>query len=224
MAPHVTIESRSLGHAGVVSYAASSAPIVDRGSLFTAQVCWPCKSVAAATAAIALMRSEGAASGADHNMSAYRVAVGKKTEKAYDDDGEAHGGQRLLGRLTKVKGTNVAVMVSRVWGGQMLGKARFEHICRAAEALLDALGHEPGVGIAHQWGAGMRLGGEAAASSSSSSSSQPEQPAVPDARGGPSSGGKKRKRSAADAAAEAAAAAAERRRVMAEAAERRASA
>ena len=46
--------------------------------------------------------------------------------------GEAHGGQRLLGALTRAKATNVAVMVSRVYGGQNIGKARFEHIVERA--------------------------------------------------------------------------------------------
>lgn len=37
---------------------------------------------------------------------------------------QAHGGQRLLGCLTKLKSVGVAVVVSRVYGGQHLGKAR----------------------------------------------------------------------------------------------------
>lgn len=37
---------------------------------------------------------------------------------------QAHGGQRLLGCLTKLKAVGVAVVVSRVYGGQHLGKAR----------------------------------------------------------------------------------------------------
>jgi putative IMPACT (imprinted ancient) family translation regulator len=87
------MSTRSLGPHGSVSYAASRSAILDRGSLFTAQVCWPVKTVHAANAAIALMRAEAPALGADHNMSAFRVIVNKKTEKAYDDDGEARGGQ-----------------------------------------------------------------------------------------------------------------------------------
>ena len=37
---------------------------------------------------------------------------------------QARGGQRLLGCLTKLKAVGVAVVVSRVYGGQHLGKAR----------------------------------------------------------------------------------------------------
>uniref|UniRef100_A0A7S4MD44 Impact N-terminal domain-containing protein n=1 Tax=Prymnesium polylepis TaxID=72548 RepID=A0A7S4MD44_9EUKA len=68
-------------------------------------------------------------------MTAYRVVDAKgKVAKEYDDDGEAHGGQRLLGSLTKAKAVNVAVVVSRVYGGQNIGKARFEHICERGAA------------------------------------------------------------------------------------------
>ena len=59
---------------------------VCRGSIFTAQICWPVKTVAQANAAIALMRQESCASVADHNMSAYRICGGRKVEKAYDDE------------------------------------------------------------------------------------------------------------------------------------------
>lgn len=209
--PHMQRESRSLGRHGSVQLARGQ-PIVDRGSLFQAQVCWPVQSVAAASAAIALMRGMAPAAGADHNMTAFRVLENGKVEKAYDDDGEARGGQRLMGCLTRLKGANVAVMVSRVWGGQNLGKARFEHIARAAEELLTALGHQPDKGIAHTWGQGRTVADELSSSSE----------AAPSASGSsqPARAGKKRARPG--DAVSAAVQAAERRRLMAEAAERRA--
>lgn len=144
-------------------------------------------------------------------MTAYRVHNGRGVEKAYDDDDEARGGQRLLGTLNRLKGTNVAVMVSRVWGGQNLGKARFEHIARAAEELMASLNHQPGTGIVHDWGHGQSLGGGTSSSSSVAAASTASAP--------PS--GTKRAR-AEVATATAAAQAADRRRLMAEAAERRA--
>uniref|UniRef100_A0A7S4I1T0 Impact N-terminal domain-containing protein n=1 Tax=Prymnesium polylepis TaxID=72548 RepID=A0A7S4I1T0_9EUKA len=146
-------------------------------------------------------------------MTAYRVVDAKgKVAKEYDDDGEAHGGQRLLGSLTKAKAVNVAVVVSRVYGGQNIGKARFEHICERAQSLLAEVGHVPGVGIQHSWGEGQRLGGTPAA------------PTETTFAAAPSSASRKRKATAADEAAAAAAAAdaaAARRKAMAEAAERR---
>ncbi|KOO21450.1 upf0029-domain-containing protein [Chrysochromulina tobinii] len=178
------------------------------------QVVWPVRSVAAAHAAIVLMRGEGDAAGADNNMTAFRVREAGKLQKAYDDDGEANGGQRLMGCLTRLKATDVAVMVSRVYGGQNLGKVRFDHICSAAEALLTELNHLPDKGILHCWGAGQKVGGESSVGTAASSSS------VGSVIAG-AKGGKKRAR-AEDAAAAAAAEAVERRRLMAEAAERRA--
>ena len=135
------VVSRHLGRHGSVQLARSSASIVDRGSLFTAQVVWPVRSVAAAHAAIVLMRGEGDAAGADHNMTAFRVREAGKLQKAYDDDGESNGGQRLMGCLTRLKATDVAVMVSRVYGGQnwlcrrwlqRRQKARTDRGCRSS--------------------------------------------------------------------------------------------
>ena len=106
---------RSLPRFGEVNVAIGP-PVCDMGSVFTAVIAWPVLSEAHAEAAIALMRQEGPCTSADHNMTAYRVAVhGSKIAKGYDDDGEARGGQRLLGCLTKEKATDVAVVVSRVW-------------------------------------------------------------------------------------------------------------
>ena len=92
----------------------------------------------------------------------------------------AHGGQRIKGCLTKLNAVAVAVMVSRVYGGENIGKKRFELIVERAATLLEAIGHTPGVGVAHSWGAGNSLGG----SSSDAATSAPA--------GSPSS--KKRKR------------------------------
>jgi hypothetical protein len=205
----------------------------------TAQVAWPVNTVAAANAAIALMRQEGVAGSADHNMTAYRIVVssgpkkggGKgagKIEKAYDDDGEANLGQRLLGCLTKQGACNVAVMVSRVYGGENIGKKRFEMVCERATTLLKAVGHEPGVGIRHDWGDGNVLGGDAGPSSSSSSavsaasSSSLGNSGSTSGGGSSSSSGKKRQRGGANSAAEEEAhRRATQREMMARAAEQR---
>jgi len=129
---NVPVTGRQLGPHGSVNFARGPS-ITDRGSVFTAHVAWPMRSVAAAHAALAVMKQDSSCSTADHAMTAYRVSVPPRgaVEKAYDDDGEAHGGQRLLGALTKMKAVNVAVCVSRVYGGQNIGKARFEHMCAA---------------------------------------------------------------------------------------------
>ena len=147
-------------------------PVTWCGSIFTAQVAFPIKSRQQAAAAIALMRQESHCAVADHNMSAYRIK-GKKVEAEYDDDGEAHGGQRIKGCLTKLNAVGVAVMVSRVYGGENIGKKRFELIVERTATLLEAIGHTPGVGIAHSWGAGNSLGGSSSSEAVTSASASP---------------------------------------------------
>ena len=59
----------------------------------------------------------------------------------YDDDGESAAGGRLLRLLTLVGAENVLVVVSRWYGGVLLGPARFTHINNAARQLLDECGY-----------------------------------------------------------------------------------
>ena len=63
----------SLGgrHGEEVNHATGEA-LVDRGSVFIAQIMWPVRSVAEAEAALAKMKTQSACAGADHNMTAYR--------------------------------------------------------------------------------------------------------------------------------------------------------
>ena len=209
--------TRTLGTHGTISIARGTESTCC-GSIFTAQVAWPVKTAAAATAAIAMMRQESHATVADANMSAYRLGGQKgskrKIEKEYDDDGEPHIGQRLLGCLTKVGACDVAVVVSRVFGGENIGKRRFEITCDRATVLLEAVGHVPGEGIRHNWGDGHSLGGAGPSGGSSSSGG---------GSGGGGGSGKKRKSSGATAEEEAQRRAAQRE-AMALAAERRAQA
>lgn len=193
------------------------------GSIFTAQLCYPVRDVKTARLAIAAMRQEGCCSSADHNMTAYRVGgtlvapsqkKKSKIDKEYDDDGEAHGGQRLLGCLTKKDACNVAVIVSRVYGGVNIGKRRFELIVETAAMLLDAVGHVPGRGIEHGWGEGQVLGGEDVVGSSAAAGSSSSSSSAPAARPASSSSGKKRKRDVVADAADAE----EQRRALREAA------
>ena len=59
----------------------------------------------------------------------------------YDDDGETAAGSRLLKLLTTVGAENVLVVVSRWFGGVLLGPSRFTHINNAARAVLDQYGY-----------------------------------------------------------------------------------
>lgn len=58
-----------------------------------------------------------------------------------DDDGESAAGGRLLHLLQILDARNVAVVVSRWYGGVLLGPARFTHINNAARNLLEASGY-----------------------------------------------------------------------------------
>ena len=227
--------THTLGRFGTV-HLARGETLVDRGSLFVAWVAWPVASEAAATAAVALLRQQEPA--ADHVMTAYRVVDSKKkVAKGYDDDGEARGGQRLLGCLTTEKVVNAAVIVARVWGGVNLGKARFDHIQERAKTLLRAVGHQAGEGIRHSWGEGQTLGGgggsgggggggsscssAGSASSSGGSGAMPGPAAAASATSAAASPARKRKRPAESAAAQQQDEAAARKEAMAAAAERR---
>lgn len=59
----------------------------------------------------------------------------------FDDDGESAAGSRLLKLLTIVGAENVIVVVSRWFGGVLLGPSRFTHINNAARAILDEFGY-----------------------------------------------------------------------------------
>jgi hypothetical protein len=58
--------------------------------------------------------------------------------QGFDDDGEDDAGIRLLGILQKMKITNVLVVVSRWFGGTLLGNDRFKHINDSAKNLLNS--------------------------------------------------------------------------------------
>jgi hypothetical protein len=72
---------------------------------------------------------------------AYRVEVSPGVFAAdCDDDGESAAGGRLLHLLGVLRARNVAVVVSRWFGGVHLGADRFKLFANAARELLDAHG------------------------------------------------------------------------------------
>jgi hypothetical protein len=177
-------------------------PLTDRGSIFVAHLLWPILSEVQARAAIAMLANTPEASSADHNMSAFRLREPKpKTNKitkagnisspsskasslpktilkrGSDDDGEARGGGAIAGMLQREDALGVAVVVSRWFGGENLGKVRFQHIAGSARDLLLKKGHERGIALGSSesdWGRGNVLrtnsGGSGSGSGSGSSS------------------------------------------------------
>jgi len=76
---------------------------------------------------------------ATHNIYAYRIynEDSKMWVQDCEDDGETHAGGRLLHLLQIVDVTNVVVVVSRWFGGILLGGDRFKHINNAARDALE---------------------------------------------------------------------------------------
>ena len=85
---------------------------------------------------------------ATHNMIAYRFTDetrGGVQVSDNDDDGEAGSGAKLAAVLELTHCNNVIVVVSRWFGGVLLGPARFKYIASTARALLEETGRiKPG--------------------------------------------------------------------------------
>jgi hypothetical protein len=80
---------------------------------------------------------------ATHNIMAYRIESSTRQGTFFqdsDDDGESAAGGRLLHLLQMVDARNVVVVVSRWFGGTLLGPARFGLINKAARELLESQG------------------------------------------------------------------------------------
>lgn len=94
----------------------------------------------------ALLRNRKIAA-ATHNIMAYRISMPIKNTvlQDNDDDGETAAGGRLLHLLQIVNALNVVVIVSRWYGGILLGPDRFKHINNAARSLLGSCGYIAGV-------------------------------------------------------------------------------
>ncbi|KJE88491.1 hypothetical protein CAOG_00141 [Capsaspora owczarzaki ATCC 30864] len=114
----------------------------ERKSVFVAHV-----ATVHSEAQVSLVRSEllqnRKIAAATHNIMAYRIhrpATGAFAQDC-DDDGEDAAGGRLLQLLQLVDARNVVVVVSRWYGGQLLGPSRFKIINNVARAQLSKCGY-----------------------------------------------------------------------------------
>jgi putative IMPACT (imprinted ancient) family translation regulator len=88
------------------------------------------------------LRSNNKIFKATHNIYAYRISdTGSNNNKngvteGFDDDGEDGAGIRLLGILQKLKVVNTFIVVSRWFGGTLLGNDRYKHINDTAKNLI----------------------------------------------------------------------------------------
>ncbi|EJU02523.1 ribosomal protein S5 domain 2-like protein, partial [Dacryopinax primogenitus] len=111
-----------------------SSPIEDRQSTFAGRI-YRINSVKEVEYISANLNT-----GADHNMAAWRTLSLKpgrtgltgpddfRVESASRDDGEQWGGKRILGIMEKEGVSDALVVVSRWYGGVLLGPVRFTHI------------------------------------------------------------------------------------------------
>lgn len=80
---------------------------------------------------------------ATHNCFAYRVGLGKQEVTYYSDAGEPSGtaGRPILGAITSLGLTNVAVVVTRYFGGKKLGvRGLIEAYGQTARRVLEEAG------------------------------------------------------------------------------------
>ncbi|KAJ7209730.1 ribosomal protein S5 domain 2-type protein [Mycena pura] len=119
---------------------ASSQEIRDRGSLFVATI-YGAPTPAQAAACIAHLKHVAhAEKPASHEMNAWRCMVLKdgcsglggpddfEVREGSADDGERWGGEKILAAMRKQGVMDAVVIVSRWYGGTLLGPARFSHI------------------------------------------------------------------------------------------------
>lgn len=79
---------------------------------------------------------------ATHNMIAYRFVDARGVLVSdNDDDGESGSGSKLASLLELTGAKDVLVVVSRWFGGVLLGPARFKYIASVARSLLEETGH-----------------------------------------------------------------------------------
>lgn len=125
------------------------APFTEKKSTFQAHLAAINSVDQVETVMEALLRNRKIA-GATHNIMAYRISLPEKGTvlQDYDDDGETAAGGRLLHLLQIVDAVNVVVVVSRWFGGILLGPDRFKHINNSARCLLDTCGYIKGSGQA----------------------------------------------------------------------------
>ncbi|CAK7905918.1 protein IMPACT homolog [[Candida] anglica] len=107
-------------------------PIEDRGSAFYGYA-RSANSIEEAEAFLNQLLQDKKISRASHNMTSWRIKGERGVQyQDCDDDGEAAAGGRILHLLTMMDVWNVIVVVSRRFGGTLLGSDRFKHINTAA--------------------------------------------------------------------------------------------
>ena len=121
----------------------SGEPVTEKRSTFQAHLCTEVRSVHEVDLVRrALLQKHAKIRNATHNILAYRIFDERMHSymQSCDDDGETAAGGRLLFLLETMGATDVVVIVSRWFGGILLGGQRFKVINHAAQRLLQEHG------------------------------------------------------------------------------------
>merc|ERR1712126_242939 len=138
----IEIQKRGAVAKSVCPVIVSGPTIEDRKSVFqghTAAV----TSQDEVTSVIQKLMENGKIARAAHNMYAYRIQTGDQGVTLQDcqDDGEDAAGGRMLHLLQVLDVKNVLVVVTRWYGGILLGPDRFKHINNASRQVLEVAGY-----------------------------------------------------------------------------------
>jgi len=108
-------------------------PLVEKKSTFQAHVA-PVTCIEDVEQVMDVLLSNNKIRGATHNILAYRIEINEEGSllQDFDDDGESAAGGRLLHLLNVLKAKNMLVVVSRWFGGILLGPSRFSCMNNAA--------------------------------------------------------------------------------------------
>lgn len=110
--------------------------LTDRKSIFQGRAA-PVTSLAEVKVVLAKLYSNRKIARATHNIYAYRIRRGQYFDQDNEDDGETAAGSRLAHLLTLMDAQNVLVVVTRWYGGVLLGSDRFKHINNVARVVLE---------------------------------------------------------------------------------------
>ena len=115
----------------------SGETIVDRKSIFQGHVAYV-ETEEEVRKVLQRLKENRKIARASHNIMAYRLAGSRKDTflQDYDDDGENEAGGRLMHLLQILNAKNIVVIVSRWYGGILLGPDRFKHINNCAREII----------------------------------------------------------------------------------------
>ncbi|KAN0132653.1 UPF0029 domain containing protein [Lactarius tabidus] len=112
-------------------------PIIDRKSAFVGRACRISDPAQVPAILAFLMADRRIAKAAHPVINAWRCHVGSVLHQDNDDDGESAAGGRLAHLLQILDVKNVLVIVTRYFGGTLLGADRFKNINQAARDALE---------------------------------------------------------------------------------------